>query len=162
MYSVKNNKERRTHQSMAEESEARVSSWRAEIDRVTDEALSCTDATEEISKRSRIVKLWAAVVSKTNDAADKEQLALAEKQLYYAHLALLLTDDVTPAQRPVLENFVRLYEDNVRAQHPAQSRAQLPGENAALRPRLRCKGGSNRRPRSRLAKIPENTPLPRG
>jgi len=127
---------------MAEESEARVSSWRAEIDRVTDEALSCTDATEEISKRSRIVKLWAAVVSKTNDAADKEQLALAEKQLYYAHLERLELEGITEAQRNASDRFVALYEDTVRAQLPGPQprgpRTQLPTRRWRI---LRCLGG---------------------
>eukprot|EP00635_Sarcinochrysidales_sp_CCMP3193_P015671 CAMPEP_0118919016 /NCGR_PEP_ID=MMETSP1166-20130328/18304_1 /TAXON_ID=1104430 /ORGANISM="Chrysoreinhardia sp, Strain CCMP3193" /LENGTH=122 /DNA_ID=CAMNT_0006859481 /DNA_START=21 /DNA_END=389 /DNA_ORIENTATION=+ len=54
-----------------------VSTWRGDIRRITREALSCADATEKVSKRSRIVKLWAAIVSETNDAADKEKLALA-------------------------------------------------------------------------------------
>eukprot|EP00635_Sarcinochrysidales_sp_CCMP3193_P003890 CAMPEP_0118893758 /NCGR_PEP_ID=MMETSP1166-20130328/2839_1 /TAXON_ID=1104430 /ORGANISM="Chrysoreinhardia sp, Strain CCMP3193" /LENGTH=83 /DNA_ID=CAMNT_0006832607 /DNA_START=18 /DNA_END=266 /DNA_ORIENTATION=- len=78
-----------------------VSTWRGDIHRITREALYCADATEKVSKRSRIVELLTAVVSETNDAADKEklalakeQLALAEKQLYHAHVALLLTGDV--------------------------------------------------------------------
>eukprot|EP00635_Sarcinochrysidales_sp_CCMP3193_P015813 CAMPEP_0118896062 /NCGR_PEP_ID=MMETSP1166-20130328/4116_1 /TAXON_ID=1104430 /ORGANISM="Chrysoreinhardia sp, Strain CCMP3193" /LENGTH=146 /DNA_ID=CAMNT_0006835113 /DNA_START=26 /DNA_END=462 /DNA_ORIENTATION=+ len=94
-----------------EEPEARVTRLRREIRRVDDEALSCADATEEIWKRSQIVKLWAAIVSETNDAADKEQL-------YHAHLALWGMAGVTEAQRAASRSFCALYEDTVRAQLP--------------------------------------------
>eukprot|EP00635_Sarcinochrysidales_sp_CCMP3193_P002037 CAMPEP_0118895534 /NCGR_PEP_ID=MMETSP1166-20130328/3848_1 /TAXON_ID=1104430 /ORGANISM="Chrysoreinhardia sp, Strain CCMP3193" /LENGTH=118 /DNA_ID=CAMNT_0006834577 /DNA_START=20 /DNA_END=372 /DNA_ORIENTATION=+ len=95
-----------------------VERWREEIDRVTNDALYCADETEKVSKRSRLVELWAAVVSKTNDAADKEQLALAKEQLYYAHLALWGMAGVTEAQRAASRSFCALYEDTVRAQLP--------------------------------------------
>eukprot|EP00635_Sarcinochrysidales_sp_CCMP3193_P015322 CAMPEP_0118918778 /NCGR_PEP_ID=MMETSP1166-20130328/18134_1 /TAXON_ID=1104430 /ORGANISM="Chrysoreinhardia sp, Strain CCMP3193" /LENGTH=130 /DNA_ID=CAMNT_0006859157 /DNA_START=13 /DNA_END=405 /DNA_ORIENTATION=+ len=76
-----------------------VSTWRGDIRRITREALSCAVSTKKVSKRSRIMELWAAVVSETNDAADEEQLALAKEQLYHAHLALWEMAGVTEAQR---------------------------------------------------------------
>jgi len=85
----------------------RVSRWRAEIYRMTDEALSCADANEKIPKRSRIVKLWAAIVSATTD---KEQLALAKEQLFYAHLALKAMGGGTEAQRAATQSFIDDYE----------------------------------------------------
>eukprot|EP00634_Sargassococcus_sp_CCMP2135_P002469 CAMPEP_0198653796 /NCGR_PEP_ID=MMETSP1467-20131203/7290_1 /TAXON_ID=1462469 /ORGANISM="unid. sp., Strain CCMP2135" /LENGTH=84 /DNA_ID=CAMNT_0044389769 /DNA_START=52 /DNA_END=302 /DNA_ORIENTATION=+ len=79
-----------------------VATWRADIRRTTNEALSC-NGTEKVSKRSRLVELWAAVVSETTDkeqlALAEKQLALAEKQLYYAHLARLELVGVAEAQR---------------------------------------------------------------
>eukprot|EP00635_Sarcinochrysidales_sp_CCMP3193_P008336 CAMPEP_0118895500 /NCGR_PEP_ID=MMETSP1166-20130328/3826_1 /TAXON_ID=1104430 /ORGANISM="Chrysoreinhardia sp, Strain CCMP3193" /LENGTH=206 /DNA_ID=CAMNT_0006834543 /DNA_START=137 /DNA_END=757 /DNA_ORIENTATION=- len=106
-----------------------VSTWRGDIRRITREALSCTDATEEISKWSRIVKLWAAIVSETNDAADKEKLALAEKQLYHAHLARLELD--ADAQRSASENFISRYnrdrDAEIRApQQPPAEQQRYP------------------------------------
>eukprot|EP00635_Sarcinochrysidales_sp_CCMP3193_P012957 CAMPEP_0118920012 /NCGR_PEP_ID=MMETSP1166-20130328/18854_1 /TAXON_ID=1104430 /ORGANISM="Chrysoreinhardia sp, Strain CCMP3193" /LENGTH=154 /DNA_ID=CAMNT_0006860549 /DNA_START=65 /DNA_END=529 /DNA_ORIENTATION=+ len=144
-----------------EESEARVSSWRAEIDRVTDEALSLSraDATEKVSMRSRLVELWVAVVSKTNDAADKEQLALAEKQLYYAHLERLELEGITEAQRKASDRFVALYEDTVRAQLPGpQQRGPRTQYAASKNPptssrRSRRPHAKSRQPRSKKSKL---------
>ena len=98
----------------------RVSRWRAEIDRMTDEALSCADPNVKVSKRSRIVELWAAIVSVTTDkerlALAKEQLALAEKQQYNVYLALQAMGGGTEAQRAATQNFIDEYKRGRDAQ----------------------------------------------
>eukprot|EP00635_Sarcinochrysidales_sp_CCMP3193_P010443 CAMPEP_0118896362 /NCGR_PEP_ID=MMETSP1166-20130328/4267_1 /TAXON_ID=1104430 /ORGANISM="Chrysoreinhardia sp, Strain CCMP3193" /LENGTH=178 /DNA_ID=CAMNT_0006835419 /DNA_START=16 /DNA_END=552 /DNA_ORIENTATION=+ len=93
--------------------------------------LGNTTPAEKVSKRSRIMDLWEAVVSETNDAADKEKLALAEKQLYHAHLARLELESITEAQRGASAKFIDRYNRDRDAELRAQQQPRAAQQRSS-------------------------------
>ena len=103
---------------------------RAKIRTLLDEIdLGGPTPAEEIPKRSRIIQLWAAIVSETTDSTDKEQL-------YNAHLALLGLLGADDPRRTVSQLFV----DGVLAERQAnaarEQRMKVEAEASLLNRRM--------------------------
>ena len=92
-----------------------VADSRAEIVRLVREALRCS-GTEKVLKRSRIVELWEAIASVTNDQTDK----------YDAHLELLGLLGADDPRRKVSQLFV----DGVLERERAEREVALERERA--------------------------------